>query len=229
MIEFWTAQDIYEIGEDQISEINIKLIEVSEAGSRDILTKSLTKVVGQSNLEYETKVINENKQARSSSFDFFSKTGSAGQDHVTIETPRSQLKELNIKDYYQILGIGYDATLERIEKAYSMRQSLAGGSMWHPNWHPGKSTYSNMEVYYKAYITLSNPLSRAKYDESISSKNPVVATKQPVHEHASVLETTRNVTEQKKPIVDKTEITTPPRKKFFLWNLIKILIRRGKG
>ena len=226
LIEFWTAQDIYEMGEDHISELNIKLVEVSDAGSREIITKSLTKVVGQSNLDYETKVINEDKQARSSSFDPGGSYGSLQQDHVTIEVPRSQRKELNTKDYYQILGLAYDATSEQIEKAYSVRQSLAGGSMWHPNWHPGKSTYSNMEVYYQAYTTLSNPLARAKYDEGLGDKIQN-AVKQPAPEPEPVLEAVIEipVPENKKLAVEKEDTQTPPRKKFSLLRLIKKLFR----
>jgi hypothetical protein len=225
LIEFWIALDIYEMGEDHIFELNIKLAEASETGTREILTKSLTKVVGQSNLDYEANVITEDKQARSSSSGSFGNNGTREQDHVTIEIPRSQLKELKTKDYYQILGIGYDATSEQIEKAYSVRQSLAGGSMWHPNWHPSKSTYSNMEVYYKAYTTLSNPLAKAKYDEGISGKIDAAAVKQPAPECEPVIEAVIDITVpiQKKLLVDKADTTIPASKKFSLWSFIKKL------
>jgi hypothetical protein len=229
LIEFWTAQDIYEIGEDQISEINIKLLEVSETGIREILTKSLTKVVGQSNLDYEAKIIKEDKDKQNSSFDTYGNSGFSGKDHNTIEVPRSRLKELNERDYYQILGIGYDATSEQIEKAYSVRQSLAGGSMWHPNWHPGKSTYSNLEVYYKAYTTLSNPLARAKYHEGISNMIEVVASKKHIPEPQAVPEPVKDIPVEERPVIKKQDTPKNPSKKFSLKKLIKKIFGRRKG
>ena len=229
LIEFWTAQDIYEIGEDQISEINIKLVEVSETGTREILTKSLTKVVGQSNLDFEAKIIKEDKEKQNASFSPYSNSGSSGKDHNTIDVPRSRSKELNERDYYQILGIGYDATSEQIEKAYSVRQSLAGGSMWHPNWHPGKSTYSNLEVYYKAYTTLSNPLARSKYDEGISGRIEVAESKKHIPVPQAVPETVKDIPVEERPVIKKSDTAKKPSKKFSLKKLIKKIFGRRKG
>jgi hypothetical protein len=229
LIEFWTAQDIYEIGEDQISELNIKLVEASEGGTREILTKSLTNVVGQSNLDYEKKVIQQDRRHRIEGVAIADNNDSSGSLQKHIETPRSQLKELKVKDYYQILGLGYDATSEQIEKAYSVRQSLAGGSMWHPNWHPGKSTYSNMEVYYKAYVTLSNPLARAKYDEGIIGKIEAAATLRHVPEPQMVSEPVNDMPVEDKPVIKKQDTIKKPSKKFSFKNLIRRLFGRGKG
>ncbi len=228
LIEFWTAQDIYEIGEDQVSELNIKLVEASEGGTREILTKSLTNVVGQSNLDYEKKVIQQDRRHRIEGVAIADNNDSSGSLQKPIETPRSQLKELEVKDYYQILGVGYDATSEQIEESYSVRQSLAGGSMWHPNWHPGKSTYSNMEVYYKAYVTLSSPLARAKYDEGISSKIQIAAVKQPAPEAVTVSEPVNDMLVEKKPQINKPDTPKKISKKFSILRLIRKLLGRRK-
>jgi hypothetical protein len=228
LIEFWTAQDIYEIGEDQVSELNIKLVEASEGGTREILTKSLTNVVGQSNLDYEKKVIQQDRQHRIEGVAIADNNDSSGSLQKPIETPRSQLKELKVKDYYQILGVSYDATSEQIEKAYSVRQSLAGGSMWHPNWHPGKSTYSNMEVYYKAYVTLNNPLARAKYDEGISSKIEAAVSKKCTPELVAVYEPVNDMPVEKKPQINKPDTPKKISKKFSILRLIRKLLGRRK-
>ncbi len=228
LIEFWTAQDIYEIGEDQVSELNIKLVEASEGGTREILTKSLTNVVGQSNLDYEKKVIQQDRRHRIEGVAIADNNDSSGSLQKHIETPRSQLKELKVKDYYQILGVSYDATSEQIDKAYSVRQSLAGGSMWHPNWYPGKSTYSNMEVYYKAYVTLSNPLARAKYDEGIIGKIEAAATLRHVPEPQMVSEPVNDMPVEDKHVIKKQDTIKKPSKKFSFKNLIRRLLGRGK-
>jgi hypothetical protein len=228
LIEFWTAQDIYEIGEDQITEINIKLVEVCEAGTREIMTKSLTKVVGQANLDYETRVIKEDKQHRIAVDASYDINDSSGSQHTSVEIPRSQSKALKEKDYYQILGLGYGATTEQIEKAYSARQSLAGGSMWHPNWHPGKSTYSNLEVYYKAYITLSNPLAKAKYDEGISSKIEAAVSKKCTPEPVAVYEPVNDMPVEKKPQINRQDTPKKISKKFSILRLIRKLLGRRK-
>lgn len=70
------------------------------------------------------------------------------------------------KDYYQILGIGKDASADDIKKAYR-KQALK----WHPDRHPDKTEAGRKEVEAKfkdvaeAYDVLSDPEKKQIYDQ----------------------------------------------------------------
>jgi hypothetical protein len=85
-----------------------------------------------------------------------------------------------------------------------------------------------MEVYYKAYTTLSNPLAKAKYDEGISGKIDAAAVKQPAPECEPVIEAVIDIPVpiHNKLVVDKPDTTIPASKKFSLWRFIKKLLGR---
>lgn len=63
------------------------------------------------------------------------------------------------KDYYKILGIVSDATLEEIKKAYR-NQSMR----WHPDRNPGMDTTAKMQDINEAYNILKDSVTRARYD-----------------------------------------------------------------
>jgi curved DNA-binding protein len=64
------------------------------------------------------------------------------------------------KDYYKILGITKEATPEQIKKAY---KKLAFDH--HPDYNKDPNSHKIFDELAEAYDTLSNPISRAKYDE----------------------------------------------------------------
>ena len=64
-------------------------------------------------------------------------------------------------DYYRILGVPRDATLERIQRAY---KRLA--RQWHPE--IGGGSDERLRVLQDAYETLSNPEARARYDRALA-------------------------------------------------------------
>ena len=63
------------------------------------------------------------------------------------------------KDYYKILDIVSDASLEEIKKAYR-NQSMR----WHPDKNPGIDTTAKMQDINEAYNILKDPVTRARYD-----------------------------------------------------------------
>ncbi len=67
------------------------------------------------------------------------------------------------QDYYEVLGVGRDASAKDIKAAY---RKLA--RKWHPDLHTGKKKKDEAEEKFKqineAYEVLSNPENRSKYD-----------------------------------------------------------------
>jgi len=63
-------------------------------------------------------------------------------------------------DYYEILGVGKNATQDEIKKAY---RKLA--LKWHPDKNKSKEAESKFKEINKAYEVLSDPKKRARYDQ----------------------------------------------------------------
>ena len=64
------------------------------------------------------------------------------------------------RDYYEVLGIGPDASAEEIKKAYHM---LA--FRYHPDRHQAsEEAHKKMEEINEAYAVLSDPIKRREYD-----------------------------------------------------------------
>ena len=74
-----------------------------------------------------------------------------------------------MENYYQLLGIGEDATEKDIKRAY---RALA--KEWHPDKHQGQETLAEAETKFKAiseaYSTLSDPKRKQEYDYLRSGK-----------------------------------------------------------
>lgn len=64
------------------------------------------------------------------------------------------------KDYYQILSIAHNATLEEIKKAYK-----TASMKYHPDRNPGKDTTSIMQDINEAYAILKDDEKRTRYDQ----------------------------------------------------------------
>ncbi len=65
------------------------------------------------------------------------------------------------KDFYEILGIGKDATAEQIKKAYRKK-----AIEYHPDKNPGdKEAEENFKLAAEAYEVLSDPQKKARYDQ----------------------------------------------------------------
>lgn len=62
-------------------------------------------------------------------------------------------------DYYSTLNIDHKANSDVIKKAYR-RQAIK----WHPDKNPGKDTASEMQQVNEAYLILSDPDGRERYD-----------------------------------------------------------------
>lgn len=70
------------------------------------------------------------------------------------------------KDYYQILGVNRDASIEEIKRAY---RSLA--VKYHPDKNPGdKEAEERFKEINEAYHILSDPAKRAKYDAILDGR-----------------------------------------------------------
>ena len=65
------------------------------------------------------------------------------------------------RDYYEVLGVGKNATPEELKKAY---RKLA--LQYHPDRNPGdKEAEEKFKEAAEAYDVLSNPDKRARYDQ----------------------------------------------------------------
>lgn len=70
------------------------------------------------------------------------------------------MASVGFKDYYAILGVSRDASMDEIKKAY---RRLA--RQYHPDLNPGnKEAEERFKEIQEAYEVLSNPETRAKYD-----------------------------------------------------------------
>lgn len=75
-----------------------------------------------------------------------------------------------IDDYYAILGVGRDATLEEIERSY--RQIAL---KCHPDLHPGNVLAARLfRTLQRAVEALRDPVRRAAYDQQLHEQDPVV-------------------------------------------------------
>lgn len=63
------------------------------------------------------------------------------------------------KDYYQILGISPNASIEEIKSAYKHMSKK-----WHPDKNPGKDTTTAMQDINEAYAILKDSNTRLRYD-----------------------------------------------------------------
>lgn len=63
-------------------------------------------------------------------------------------------------DYYLILDVDHKANSEVIKKAYR-RQAIK----WHPDKNPGRDTARKMQQVNEAYLILSDPDARERYDK----------------------------------------------------------------
>lgn len=70
------------------------------------------------------------------------------------------------KDYYAILQIHQDATIEAIKVAYK-KQALR----WHPDKNPGMDTTVQMQEINEAYLILKDEDARKRYDVAYSRFN----------------------------------------------------------
>ena len=67
----------------------------------------------------------------------------------------------NKRDYYEVLGVGKDASAEDIKKAYRK-----GAMKYHPDRNPGdKEAEEKFKEIGEAYEVLSDPDKKAKYDQ----------------------------------------------------------------
>jgi curved DNA-binding protein len=67
---------------------------------------------------------------------------------------------MKYKDYYEVLGIGHDATLDDIKKAY---RKLA--HQYHPDISTDREGEAKFKVIAEAYKTLKDPEKRKAYDQ----------------------------------------------------------------
>lgn len=67
-----------------------------------------------------------------------------------------------MKNYYEILGITSNATLEEIRKAYYKQERK-----YHPDNNPGQDTTDMMQQITLAYNTLSDKQSKKQYDATL--------------------------------------------------------------
>ncbi|HIT22719.1 MAG TPA: J domain-containing protein [Candidatus Scybalousia intestinigallinarum] len=67
-----------------------------------------------------------------------------------------------MKNYYEILGITSNATLEEIRKAYYKQ-----ARKYHPDNNPGQDTTDMMQQITLAYNTLSDEQSKKQYDATL--------------------------------------------------------------
>jgi hypothetical protein len=72
-----------------------------------------------------------------------------------------------MKDYYQILGVGRQASTEEIKRAFR-KLAIA----YHPDRNPSKEAESFIKEVIEAYQILEDPVQRALYDSLISGDTP---------------------------------------------------------
>jgi hypothetical protein len=172
LVEYWIAIGIYEIDDNQTFELNIKLIETTNGidKEKEYLTRSITKPIPQSNLDFETNVISGSDDIPTASISYSVNDGESKKP-VNIATEEISDTEKVLPDYYFILGISSDATLDEINTAYKIRQNINGTKMWHPDWNPGKDTYKKMRLIHEAPRVLSNKELRTSYNKEYVKLN----------------------------------------------------------
>ena len=162
LVEYRLMLGIYEKAKNQIFELDITLVETHGHKQRRYLIKSVNKTVQQSALDYEEMVLqrypdnvhtwNKNKPVNNTDLLF-----------SPVELPGT--KQAGFIDYYDVLGVPFDATGEEIELAYKTLEGALQSSMMHPDWHPGKNTYQQMRQLNDAYMVLNDTRLRTDYDK----------------------------------------------------------------
>jgi curved DNA-binding protein CbpA len=112
-----------------------------------------------------------------------------------LEDRRSAtIKQSEATDFYERLGLGKNATLDEIQKAY---HALAAKT--HPDLHPGEDTKAAFKNFTEAYAVLRDPVKRATYDQSdtapIAKTNARILNQltMPKIEHTDIPEPHQNI------------------------------------
>ncbi len=69
-----------------------------------------------------------------------------------------------LHNYYEVLGVGEDASEDEIKKAY---RQLA--HIWHPDINPSEEAVPKFQEIQEAYTTLSSPTLRRNYNEALTA------------------------------------------------------------
>lgn len=163
LIEYRISLGIYEIQNNQTSELNISLIESSNGTSTSYITRSVQKQVPKSNLDYEQQVLKKYpvdvNSWQNSQTNIHASPGTISGDQVDEND-----EVANFVNYYANLEVKPDATTEEIDYAYRRLSIKFNSSIWHPDWHDGKDTYKRTREIHDAYKILSEAALRAEYD-----------------------------------------------------------------
>ncbi len=162
LVEYRLMLGIYEKAKNQIFELDITLVETHGHKQRRYLIKSVNKTVQQSALDYEEMVLqrypdnvhtwNKNKPMNNTDLLF-----------SPVELPGTN--QFRFIDFYDVLGVPFDATVDEIRDAYKTLEGALQSSMMYPDWHPGKNTYQQMRQLNDAYMVLSDSKLRTDYDK----------------------------------------------------------------